>query len=65
MTEEDDIPTDYAIIIKGQPTIIPTRCAPDGQPCPRCRGIHNSQPGTYFVTSRRWDPDADDDEGQA
>lgn len=29
-------------------------CAPDGQPCTRCNGVHNPRPGCTFETSRRW-----------
>jgi hypothetical protein len=29
-------------------------CAPDGQHCRQCNGVHNPQPGITFVTSRNW-----------
>lgn len=29
-------------------------CAPDGQLCTRCNGVHNPRPGCTFETSRRW-----------
>jgi hypothetical protein len=38
-------------------------CAPDGEHCYRCYGVHNPYPGCRFVTSRKWSVD-DDDEGQ-
>ncbi len=29
-------------------------CAPDGQHCDRCNGIHNPRPGCTFETARKW-----------
>lgn len=36
-------------------------CAPDGQHCDRCNGVHNPYPGCAFVTSRTWGPADGDD----
>lgn len=36
-------------------TTIEQRCdTPPGQPCQRCRGVHNPRPGVAFETTRRW-----------
>ncbi|KMO82299.1 hypothetical protein [Mycolicibacterium chlorophenolicum] len=38
------------------------KCAPDGDHCTRCNGVHNPQPGVTFVTSRTWGDDEQVDE---
>jgi hypothetical protein len=41
-------------------------CAPDGQHCPDCNGIHNpAPPGVTFVTSRNWTATSDTDTAPA
>jgi len=35
-------------------TAAASTCAPNGQHCRQCNGVHNPQPGVTFVTSRNW-----------
>jgi hypothetical protein len=40
-----------------------SRCAPDGQHCARCNGVHNTTADGHrtFVTSLTWDTTEEDD----
>jgi hypothetical protein len=47
----------YGVTLTAKPTakaVVAPTCAPDGQHCNHCGGVHNPQPDVTFVTSRNW-----------